>query len=97
METADIRQRFLNHFERAGHTVVPSASLISPDPSLLFTAAGMVPFIPYFTGQETPPFKRATITPAAAPAAIQNRRFIPASLVVPHHRAGRAAPAGPRT
>ncbi|HEX6196986.1 MAG TPA: alanine--tRNA ligase [Jiangellaceae bacterium] len=60
METADIRQRFLDHFERAGHTVVPSASLISPDPSLLFTAAGMVPFIPYFTGQETPPFKRAT-------------------------------------
>jgi alanyl-tRNA synthetase len=60
METAEIRRRFLDHFERAGHTVVPSASLVSPDPSLLFTAAGMVPFIPYFTGRETPPFDRAT-------------------------------------
>src|SRR5919106_1303535 len=59
METAEIRRRFLDHFERAGHTVVPSASLVSPDPSLLFTVAGMVPFIPYLTGQETPPYKRA--------------------------------------
>jgi alanyl-tRNA synthetase len=59
METAEIRRRFLDHFERAGHTVVPSASLISPDPALLFTVAGMVPFIPYLTGQETPPYKRA--------------------------------------
>jgi alanyl-tRNA synthetase len=60
METAEIRRRFLDHFERAGHTVVPSASLVSPDPSLLFTVAGMVPFIPYLTGQETPPYPRAT-------------------------------------
>ena len=59
METAEIRRRFLDFFERAGHTVVPSASLVSPDPTLLFTAAGMVPFIPYFTGRETPPFRRA--------------------------------------
>ncbi|HSI92411.1 MAG TPA: alanine--tRNA ligase [Jiangellaceae bacterium] len=59
METAEIRRRFLDHFERAGHTVVPSASLVSPDPTLLFTVAGMVPFIPYLTGQETPPYKRA--------------------------------------
>jgi alanyl-tRNA synthetase len=59
METAEIRRRFLDHFERAGHTVVPSASLVSPDPTLLFTVAGMVQFIPYLTGQETPPYKRA--------------------------------------
>ncbi len=59
METAEIRRRFLDHFERAGHTIVPSASLVSPDPALLFTVAGMVPFIPYLTGKETPPFKRA--------------------------------------
>ncbi|PZF82903.1 alanine--tRNA ligase [Jiangella anatolica] len=60
METAEIRRRFLEHFEKNGHAVVPSASLISPDPSLLFTVAGMVPFIPYLTGQQTPPWPRAT-------------------------------------
>src|SRR5690606_24003308 len=42
------------------HTVVPSASLVSPDPSTLFTIAGMVPFIPYMTGEQTPPWDRAT-------------------------------------
>ena len=60
MRTADIKQRFLDHFEQRGHTVVPSASLVSDDPTLLFTVAGMVPFIPYLTGQQTPPYKRAT-------------------------------------
>ncbi|TDE09435.1 alanine--tRNA ligase [Jiangella asiatica] len=60
METAEIRRRFLDHFEKNGHTVVPSASLISPDPSLLFTVAGMVPFIPYLTGQQAAPWQRAT-------------------------------------
>lgn len=60
MQTAEIRRRFLEHFAQRGHTVVPSASLVSPDPSLLFTVAGMVPFIPYLTGREPAPFKRAT-------------------------------------
>ncbi|MCM3513698.1 alanine--tRNA ligase [Nocardioides sp. P86] len=60
METAEIRRRFLAHFERAGHTPVPSASLLLDDPNLLFVNAGMVPFKPYFLGQETPPYDKAT-------------------------------------
>ena len=60
LSTADIRTRFLAHFEAAGHTAVPSASLLLDDPNLLFVNAGMVPFKPYFLGQETPPYDRAT-------------------------------------
>ncbi len=60
METAEIRRRWLRFFEDRGHTVVPSASLVSDDPTLLFTVAGMVPFIPYLTAQRTPPWRRAT-------------------------------------
>jgi alanyl-tRNA synthetase len=60
MRTSEIRRRWLAFFEQRGHAVVPSASLISPDPSTLFTIAGMVPFIPYMLGQQTPPWNRAT-------------------------------------
>ncbi|KQS97678.1 alanine--tRNA ligase [Cellulomonas sp. Leaf395] len=59
MRTAEIRQRWLDYFEGNGHAVVPSASLISPDPSTLFVIAGMVPFIPYMLG-EPAPWPRAT-------------------------------------
>ncbi|MEJ7707018.1 MAG: alanine--tRNA ligase [Nocardioidaceae bacterium] len=59
MDTAEIRRRFLAHFADRDHTVVPSASLLLDDPNLLFVNAGMVPFVPYFLGQETPPYKRA--------------------------------------
>ena len=60
MRTAEIRQRWLDFFEGKGHTVVSSASLISQDPSLLFTVAGMVPFIPYMSGSVPAPYPRAT-------------------------------------
>ena len=65
MESAEIRTRWLRFFEsdnRQGltHTVVPSASLIADDPNLLLVNAGMVPFKPFFLGEVTPPYKRAT-------------------------------------
>jgi alanyl-tRNA synthetase len=60
METAEIRRRWLAFFEKYGHTVVPSAPLVYDDPNLLFVNAGMVQFKPYFLGQETPPYPRAT-------------------------------------
>ncbi len=59
MEAAELRSIFLNYFAANGHAVVPSASLIPYDPSLLFTVAGMVPFKPYFTGEEVAPYARA--------------------------------------
>ncbi|ABL81912.1 MULTISPECIES: alanine--tRNA ligase [unclassified Nocardioides] len=64
MDTAEIRRRFVAHFEHnttvGAHTPVPSASLLLDDPNLLFVNAGMVPFKPYFLGQEAPPYPRAT-------------------------------------
>ncbi len=59
MESAELRLIYLDYFAQNGHTVVPSASLIPHDPSLLFTIAGMVPFKPYFLGEEPAPHARA--------------------------------------
>lgn len=59
MKTAEIAQRFLDYFEKNGHTIVPSASLVTDDPALLFTVAGMVPFIPYLSGDVPAPYPRA--------------------------------------
>ncbi|MGN8551921.1 UNVERIFIED_CONTAM: alanine--tRNA ligase [Microbacterium sp. SLM126] len=59
MKTAEIAQRFLDYFEKNGHTIVPSASLVTDDPALLFTVAGMVPFIPYLSGDVPAPYRRA--------------------------------------
>ena len=55
-----LRDAFTRFFVERGHTAVPSASLIPHDPSVLFTIAGMVPFKPFFLGDEVPPWKRAT-------------------------------------
>jgi alanyl-tRNA synthetase len=60
VQTHEIRKRFLDHFVKAGHTEVPSASVILDDPNLLFVNAGMVQFVPYFLGQRRPPYATAT-------------------------------------
>ncbi len=59
MTAGDLRRAFVDFFVARGHAEVPSASLIPHDPSILFTVAGMVPFKPYFLGDETPPYRRA--------------------------------------
>ncbi len=59
MESAQIARRFLSYFGQRGHTIVPSASLVAEDPTLLLINAGMAPFKPFFLGQRTPPFRRA--------------------------------------
>ena len=59
MKEAEVGRRFVEYFARHDHEVVPSASLLYNDPTLLFVNAGMVPFKPYYTGQETAPWPRA--------------------------------------
>ncbi len=60
MTADELRSAFLDFFVARGHTLVPSASLIPHDKTVLFTVAGMVPFKPYFTGEEPAPYPRAT-------------------------------------
>jgi alanyl-tRNA synthetase len=58
MESAEIARRFLAYFKQQGHAIVPSASLVADDPTVLFVIAGMQPFKPYLLGQRTPPHRR---------------------------------------
>ena len=62
MNAAEIRQSFLDFFADKGHTIVPSASLLPTAPNLLFTNAGMNPFVPYFLGERSAPFPAAADT-----------------------------------
>ncbi|MEH2237724.1 alanine--tRNA ligase [Nostoc sp.] len=56
----EIRNIFLDFFAQRNHQILPSASLVPEDPTVLLTIAGMLPFKPIFLGQRTPEFKRAT-------------------------------------
>src|SRR3989337_2350622 len=59
MTSSEIRQKFLEFFEKRGHKIVPSSSLVPEnDPSVLFTTAGMQPMVAYLLGQEHPQGKR---------------------------------------
>ncbi len=58
MKTAEIAQRFLDYFAQRDHVIMPSASLVTDDPTLLFTVAGMVPWVPYLTGTVPAPHPR---------------------------------------
>ena len=58
IDSDEIRQRFLDFFEKRGHKIVPSSSLLPTDPSVLFTTAGMQQFKEYFLGKESPYGKR---------------------------------------
>ncbi len=74
-KTADqLRSSFTDFFAAKGHTVVPSASLIPHDPTVLFTVAGMVPFKPYFVGDEVAPFTRAVTSAEVRPCRWQAQR-----------------------
>ncbi len=57
MNSAEIRQKFLKFFEKKGHTIIPSASLVTPDEkgvtnSTLFNSSGMQPLVPYLLGEK---------------------------------------------
>ena len=89
MKTAEIKRRYLAHFEANGHTVVPSAPLPAiDDPNLLFINAGMVQFVPYFLGQRTaavhPRGQRAEVHPHAGHR--RGRQDQPARHVLPDER-----------
>lgn len=60
MESSILRKKFLEFFEKKGHQIVPSSSLIPSDPSVLYTTAGMQQFKPYFLGENSPYGNKAT-------------------------------------
>ena len=60
MDANQLRQAFVGYFVERGHHYLPSASLVSQDPTVMFTVAGMVPLKPYYLGEQVPPHPRLT-------------------------------------
>jgi len=73
MEARELRKAFRDFFVSKDHAAVDSASLIPHDPTVMFTVAGMVPFKPYFVGEEAPPYKRAVTVQKCARAGPRRR------------------------
>ncbi len=81
-----IRKTFLNYFEKQGHKVIPSSSLVPDnDPTLMFTNSGMVQFKNIFTGAETAPFKRATTSQKSVRAGGKHNDLDSVGYDVRHH------------
>lgn len=81
-----IRKTFLNYFEKQGHKIIPSSSLVPDnDPTLMFTNSGMVQFKNIFTGAETAPFKRATTSQKSVRAGGKHNDLDSVGYDVRHH------------
>ena len=81
-----IRKTFLNYFEKNGHKIIPSSSLVPDnDPTLMFTNSGMVQFKNIFTGAETAPYKRATTSQKSVRAGGKHNDLDSVGYDVRHH------------
>ena len=81
-----IRKTFLNYFEKNGHKIIPSSSLVpGNDPTLMFTNSGMVQFKNIFTGAETAPYKRATTSQKSVRAGGKHNDLDSVGYDVRHH------------
>jgi alanyl-tRNA synthetase len=82
----DIRSEFLGYFEKQGHTVVPSSSLVpNNDPTLMFVNSGMVQFKNVFTGMETRPYTRATTSQKSVRAGGKHNDLDNVGYTARHH------------
>lgn len=82
----EIRKTFLNYFEKNGHKILPSSSLVPDnDPTLMFTNSGMVQFKNIFTGAETAAFKRATTSQKSVRAGGKHNDLDSVGYDVRHH------------
>ena len=86
MQTAEIRQRFLDFFKEKGHEVRPSSSLVpGDDPTLLFTNSGMVQFKRIFLGQEKVPYRRAVTSQKCVRAGGKHNDLEEVGVTTRHH------------
>ena len=86
MKSSEIRSKFLQYFEKQGHTVVASSSLVpGNDPTLLFTNSGMVQFKDVFVGKEQRPYKRATTSQRSVRAGGKHNDLENVGYTARHH------------
>src|SRR6201985_2213675 len=86
MKAAEIRAKFLKYFEKNGHTVVESSSLVPHnDPTLLFTNAGMNQFKDCFLGKDKRPYTRATTSQKCVRAGGKHNDLENVGFTARHH------------